>query len=138
MERTLAIIKPDAVRKKVAGPILASYEKAGFRIVAMKMVRMTPAVAAGFYAVHKKRPFFKPLCKFMSSGPCIVLVLEAKGVIEKNRKLMGATDSRKAAKGTIRARFGADIQNNAVHGSDAPETAAFEIKYFFNAFEFVD
>ncbi|HUT55624.1 MAG TPA: nucleoside-diphosphate kinase [bacterium] len=138
MERTLAIIKPDAVRKKVAGEILARYEKAGFRIAAMKMVRMTPAVAAGFYAVHKKRPFFKPLCKFMSSGPCIVLALEGKNVIEKNRKLMGATDSKQAARGTIRARFGADIQNNAVHGSDGPDTAAFEIGYFFNAFEFVD
>jgi len=137
MQRTLAIIKPDAVKAGVAGQILAMYEKAGFKIAAMKMVHMTRAQAGGFYAVHKKRPFYKELCAFMSSGPCILLVLEAPGVIEKNRKLMGNTDSKKAAKGTIRARFGTDIQNNAVHGSDAPETAAFEIGYFFNAFEFV-
>ena len=137
MERTLAIIKPCAVKATAAGAILSRYEKAGFKIVAMKLLKMTGEQAAGFYAVHRKRPFFKDLCKFMSSGPCIVLVLEGKDVIEKNRKLMGATDSRKAAKGTIRARFGTDVQNNAVHGSDAPETAAFEIGYFFNAFEFI-
>jgi len=137
MERTLAIIKPDAVKARVAGEIMARYEKAGFKIAALKLIHMTPQVAAGFYAVHKKKPFFKELCKFMSSGPCMVLVLEGENVIEKNRKLMGATDSRKAAKGTIRARFGTGIQANAVHGSDAPETARFEIGYFFNAFEFV-
>jgi nucleoside-diphosphate kinase len=137
MERTLGIIKPDAVAAGHSGEIISAYEKAGLTIVAMKKVRMTPAVAAGFYAVHRKRPFFKALCKFMSSGPCIVVVLAGQDAINKNRKLMGSTDSTKAARGTIRARFGTDIQNNAVHGSDAPETAAFEIGYFFNAFEFV-
>ena len=136
MERTLAIIKPDAVRAGAAGAIISSYEKAGFKIVAMKKIMLSNRQAAGFYAVHRKRPFYKDLCKFMSSGPCIVLVLEGKGVIEKNRKLMGATDSKKAAKGTIRARFGTDVQNNAVHGSDSPESASFEISYFFNALEF--
>lgn len=137
MERTLAIIKPDAVGAASSGAIISRYEKAGFKIVAMKKLRLSKSQAAGFYAVHKKRPFFKDLCNFMVSGPCIVLVLEGKNVIEKNRKLMGATDSKKAAKGTIRARFGTDLQNNAVHGSDATETAAFEISYFFNAFEFI-
>ena len=137
MERTLGIIKPDAVAAGHAGEIISAYEKAGFAIVAMKKVRLTPAQAAGFYAVHKQRPFFKPLCKFMSSGPCIVVALEGDDAISKNRKLMGSTDSTKAARGTLRARFGTDLQNNAVHGSDAPATAAFEIGYFFNAFEFV-
>jgi nucleoside-diphosphate kinase len=137
-QRTLAIIKPDAVAAGHSGHIISLYEKAGFAIVAMKKVRLTLKQAEGFYAVHRKRPFFKPLCKFMSSGPCLLLVLEAPDVIARNRQLMGATDSRKAAKGTIRRRFGTDIQHNAVHGSDAPETAAFEISYFFNAFEFVE
>jgi len=137
MERTLAIIKPDAVSAGAVGSILSCYEKAGFRIVAMKMVRLSKKQAAGFYAVHKKRPFFKDLTKFMSSGPCVLLVLEGDNVIERNRKLMGATDSKKAARGTIRAKHGADVQANAVHGSDGPESAAFEISYFFNALEFV-
>jgi len=137
MERTFAIIKPDAVSAGASGDIISRYEKAGFAIVAMKKIRMTKKQAGGFYIVHKKRPFYQELCAFMSSGPCIVLVLEGKDVIAKNRKLMGDTDSKKAARGTIRARFGTDIQNNAVHGSDSPESAACEIGYFFNAFEFV-
>lgn len=137
MERTLAIIKPDAVAAGSAGDILARYYKAGFEVKAMKMVHMTRSQAAGFYAVHRRRPFFKDLTRFMSSGPCILLVLEGENVIERNRKLMGATDSRKAAPGTIRHKFGTDVQNNAVHGSDSPESASFEISYFFNAFEFV-
>ena len=137
MERTLAIVKPDAIKAGVAGQILACYEKAGFSLKAMKLLHLTPAQAGGFYAVHKNRPFYKELCRFMSSGPCIVLVLEGENVIQKNRKLMGATDSAQAAKGTIRARFGTNLQNNAVHGSDSPESAAFEIGYFFNALELV-
>jgi len=135
MERTLAIIKPDAVAAGHAGEIMAMYEKAGLRMAAMKKVHLTKKQAEGFYAVHRQRPFYKPLCRFMSSGPCILLVLTGEDAINRNRKLMGVTDSTKAAKGTIRARFGTDIQHNAVHGSDAPSTAAFEIGYFFNAFE---
>ena len=137
MERTLGIIKPDSVRERVAGEVLSSYEKAGFVIRAMKMLRLTREAAAGFYAVHQGKPFYEDLCEFMSSGPCIVLVLEADNAILANRKLMGATDPKKAEPGTLRARFGTSVQNNAVHGSDAPETAAFEISYFFNALEFV-
>ncbi len=138
MERTLAIIKPDAVEAGSVGGIIERYERAGFRIKAMKMVSLTREQAAGFYHVHRERVFFPELVEFMSSGPCIVLVLEGEDVIERLRKLMGATDSRKAKKGTIRARYGADVQNNAVHGSDSPESAAFEIGYFFNALEYVD
>lgn len=137
MERTLAIVKPDAVAAGNSGEIIGAYEKAGFKIAAMKKIFMTEKQAGGFYAVHKKRPFYGELCEFMSSGPCIVLALEADNVIARNRELMGETDSAKAAEGTIRARFGTDIQNNAVHGSDSPESAAFEIGYFFNAFEIV-
>lgn len=137
MERTLGIIKPDAWAKGAGGEIISAYIQAGFRIVGMKLVRLTREQAEGFYAVHRGRPFFEPLCEFMSSGPCIILCLEGEDVILRNRKLMGATDPAKAEPGTLRARFGTNIQNNAVHGSDAPQTAAFEIGYFFNALELV-
>ncbi len=137
MERTLAIIKPDAFASGAAGPIIEAYNQAGFKIVAMKLARMTKSEAAGFYHVHEDKPFFGELVDFMIGGPCILLVLEGDGIIEKNRELMGATDPAKAAEGTIRARFGTNIQNNAVHGSDGPDTARFEIWYFFNAFEFM-
>ncbi len=137
MERTLAIVKPDAFRAGAAGEIISSYLNEGFGIVAMKMVKLSRDDAAGFYIVHKDRPFYDELCEFMSSGPIVVLVLEGDNAIERNRNLMGPTDSRKAEAGTIRNRFGTDIQNNAVHGSDAPDTAEFEINYFFNALEFV-
>ena len=138
MERTFAIIKPDAVAKGVIGQIISEYEKAGFKIVAAKMAHLSAKQAGGFYAVHVGKPFFDSLCAFMSSGPCLLLVLEAEGVIAKNRKLMGATDPAKADAGTLRKRFASSIERNAVHGSDAPETAKFEIGYFFNGLEFVD
>jgi nucleoside-diphosphate kinase len=130
-ERTLAIIKPDAVKKQVIGDIIAKYEGAGLHPVAMKMMSLTQKVAEGFYAVHKERPFFKDLTTFMSSGPVVVVVLEGESAISRHRELMGATDPAKAAAGTIRAAHGANIENNAVHGSDAPDTAKFEIGYFF-------
>jgi len=137
MERTLGIIKPDAVSAGHTGDIIAMYEKEGFSIAAMKLIHMDKKEAGGFYAVHRDKPFYDELTDFMSSGPCVVLALEADKVIERNRKLMGATDSKKADKGTIRNLYGTDIQNNAVHGSDSPESAAFEISYFFNFSEFV-
>jgi nucleoside-diphosphate kinase len=135
MERTLAIIKPDAIRKKVAGRILARIEEAGFAIRAMRMLHLSKAEAEGFYDVHRARPFFAGLTAFMSSGPCIVLCLEAEGAIKKWRDLMGATDPAQAAPGTLRKEFGASIDNNATHGSDAPETAAFELAYFFRGLD---
>ena len=135
VERTLAIIKPDAVSAGAAGQILARLERAGFKILGLKMIRMSFDDAAGFYAVHSQRPFFKSLCTFMTQGPCIPMVLEADNAIQKWRDLMGATDPTKAAAGTIRKEFAASIEANAVHGSDAPETAAFEISYFFSALE---
>ena len=135
MERTFAIIKPDAVRKRAAGRILARIEEAGFAVRAMRMIRMTKREAEGFYDVHKERPFFGGLTDFMSSGPCIVMCLEAPDAISKWRNLMGATDPAKAAEGTLRKDFGASIDNNATHGSDAPETAAFELGYFFRGME---
>ena len=134
-ERTLAIIKPDAVAKGAAGQIFARIEKAGFTVLAARMIRMTEDDAAGFYAVHRARPFFKSLCAFMTQGPCIPMVIEADNAIQKWRDLMGATDPAKAAAGTIRKEFATSIEANAVHGSDAPETAAFEIPYFFTALE---
>ncbi|MFC1567389.1 nucleoside-diphosphate kinase [Thermodesulfobacteriota bacterium] len=137
MERTLAIIKPDGVTRGLIGPVVERLEKSNLKIIAMKMIRMSNAQAEGFYAVHKERPFFKSLTDFMASGPVIVMVLEGKNVIEKYRELMGATDYREAAPGTIRKDFATDIEKNVVHGSDAPETAAFEIGYFFNSFEIV-
>ena len=134
-ERTLAIIKPDAVARGAAGQILARIEQAGFTVLAIKMIRMTEADAAGFYAVHRERPFFKSLCTFMTQGPSIPMVLEGDNGIQRWRDLMGATDPAKAAAGTIRKEFASSIEANAVHGSDAPATAAFEISYFFSSLE---
>jgi len=135
VERTLTIIKPDAVATGVAGQIIARFEKAGLRILAAKLVQLTPEQAAGFYIVHKDRPFYRSLCAFMTSGPCLPMVLEGENVIARLRDLMGATDPAKAAAGTIRKDFAASIEANAVHGSDSPESAAFEIPYFFDALE---
>jgi nucleoside-diphosphate kinase len=135
VERTLAIIKPDAVAKGVVGRILTRIEEAGFRIVAMKMVHLTERQAAGFYVVHRERPFYRSLCAFMSQGPAVVLVLEGEGAIQRWRDLMGATDPAQAAPGTIRREFAASIEANAVHGSDSAAAAAFEIPYFFSRLE---
>jgi nucleoside-diphosphate kinase len=135
IERTLAIIKPDAVAAGAAGQILARLEKAGFKVLAAKMLQMSFDDAAGFYAVHRERPFFKSLCTFMTQGPCLPMVLEADNAIQRWRDLMGATDPAKAAAGTIRKDFAASIEANAVHGSDAAETAASEIAYFFSRLE---
>lgn len=135
-QRTLSIIKPDAVaRAGATGEILRRFEAAGLRILAVKKIRLTEELARGFYAVHKARPFYGDLVKFMTSGPVVVSVLEGPDAVAKNRELMGPTDSTKAPKGTIRGDFGSDIERNAVHGSDAPETARIEIAYFFNASE---
>jgi nucleoside-diphosphate kinase len=134
-ERTLAIIKPDAVARGLVGQILGRIEQSGFRIAAAKLVHMTLDDAAGFYAVHRERPFFRSLCEFMIQGPCLPMVLEGDRVIQRWREVMGATDPRKAAPGTIRAEFATSIEANAVHGSDSPESAAFEIPYFFSSFE---
>ena len=131
VERTLSIVKPDAVAKNVIGKIYSRFEDAGLRIVAARMVQLSRPEAEGFYAVHKERPFFNDLVEFMISGPVMVQVLEGENAIAKNRELMGATDPKKAEKGTIRADFADSIDDNAVHGSDAPETAAVEIAYFF-------
>ena len=135
VERTLSIIKPDAVAKNVIGEIYARFEKAGLKIIAAKMAQLSRGEAEGFYAVHKGRPFFNDLCEFMSSGPVMIQVLEGDNAILKNRDLMGATDPKKAAKGTIRADFAQTIDANAVHGSDAPDTARFEIGYFFPGYQ---
>lgn len=135
MERTFAIIKPDAVRAKKAGHILARIEDAGFTVRAMRLEHLTLLEAEGFYAVHRARPFFASLTEFMSSGPCVLLALDAPDAIKKWRALMGATDPQKADPGTLRRDFGASIENNATHGSDAPETAAFELGYFFRGME---
>jgi len=133
---TLAIIKPDAVRARVAGQIIQRIESEGFQIRAMRLVSLSKREAEGFYAVHRERPFFSSLTTFMSSGPAIVLALEAPDAIKKWRTLMGATDPAKADAGTLRKQFGSSIENNATHGSDAPETAAFELGYFFPGVEF--
>ena len=133
VERTFSIIKPDAVAKNVIGKIYSRFETNGLKIIAARMVHLSRPEAEGFYAVHKARPFFKDLVDFMISGPVMVQVLEGEGAIAKNRDLMGATDPKKAAAGTIRADFADSIDANAVHGSDAPETAAVEIAYFFPA-----
>jgi nucleoside-diphosphate kinase len=135
MQRTFAIIKPDAVRKQVTGQILARAEAAGFTVRAMRMIHMSKAEAEGFYHVHREKGFFGGLTDFMSSGPCVVLCLEAPDAIRKWRDLMGATNPANAADGTLRKEFGASIDNNATHGSDAPETAAFELGYFFRGLE---
>ena len=136
MDRTFAIIKPDAVAAKKAGGILARIEKEGFVVRAMRLMHMTKGEAEGFYAVHKARPFFGALTDFMSSGPCIVMALEAPDAIARWRTLMGATDPAKAEAGSLRKEFGESIERNATHGSDAPETAAFELGYFFRGLEF--
>ena len=135
VERTLSIIKPDAVAKNVIGSIYTRFEKAGLKIVAARMAWLSTADAQGFYAVHKARPFFNDLVTFMTSGPVMIQVLEGENAIAKNRELMGATDPKKAEKGTIRADFADSIDANAVHGSDAPDTARTEIGYFFPACE---
>ena len=138
MERTLSIIKPDAVKRGLIGEIVKRLEQNQLNIVAMKMIYMTKDQAQGFYAVHRERPFFESLTDFMTSGPVVVMVLEGDNVIARYRELMGATNFEEAAEGTIRREFATDIEKNVVHGSDAPETAAFEISYFFNSFEIVN
>jgi nucleoside-diphosphate kinase len=136
MERTFAIIKPDAVRARVAGRIIQRIEDEGFQIRAMRLVNLSTQEAEGFYAMHRERPFFSSLTTFMSSGPAVVLALEAPDAVRKWRTLMGATDPAKADAGTLRKEFGKSIENNATHGSDAAETAAFELAYFFPGIEF--
>ena len=135
MERTFAIIKPDAVEQRLVGRILSRIEEAGFTIRAMRLQHLTKRAAEGFYAVHRERPFFGALTDFMSSGPCVVMALEAPDAITKWRVLMGATDPAKADAGTLRRELGSSIERNATHGSDAPETAAFELGYFFRGME---
>jgi nucleoside-diphosphate kinase len=135
LERTLSIVKPDAVAAGATGDILSRFEKAGLTIIALKKMRLSEAQAQGFYVVHKERPFFNDLIKFMTEGPIVVSALEGDNAIAKNRELMGPTDSTQAEPGTIRGDHGTDIERNAVHGSDAPETAGIEIAYFFNAME---
>jgi len=135
VERTFAIIKPDAVRKRVAGQILSRIEESGLEVIAMKRLQLSEQMAQGFYAVHKERPFFGDLVKFMTSGPVVALVMEGEGAIKKWRDLMGPTNSNEAPAGTLRGDFGTDVEQNATHGSDAPETARLEIAYFFNASE---
>ncbi|HEY3489644.1 MAG TPA: nucleoside-diphosphate kinase [Candidatus Deferrimicrobiaceae bacterium] len=137
IQRTLSIVKPDGVRKGVIGEVISRFEKAGIRIVAMQMRQLSRKDAEGFYAVHRERPFFGELCEFMTSGPVVVMVLEGDNVIARNRELMGATDPKKAAPGTIRAVFADSISENIAHGSDAPETAAFEISWFFRGLDIV-
>ncbi|NPA95716.1 MAG: nucleoside-diphosphate kinase [Thermodesulfobacteria bacterium] len=137
MERTLSIIKPDGVRRGLIGEVIKRLEAADIKIVAMKMIHMTKKEAEGFYAVHKEKPFFGSLTDFMTSGPIVVMVLQGEDVISRYRKLMGATNYKEAEPGTIRADFATDIEKNVVHGSDAPETAATEIKYFFSELEIV-
>jgi nucleoside-diphosphate kinase len=131
LERTLSIIKPDAVKKNAIGKILARFEAAGLRIVAARMMHLSREQAEGFYAVHRQRPFFRDLVQFMTSGPVLIQVLEGENAIAKNRELMGATDPKKAERGTIRADFAESIDANAVHGSDSPDTARMEVAYFF-------
>jgi nucleoside-diphosphate kinase len=137
MERTLSIIKPDGVAQGIIGEVIKRLEINNLKIVAMKMLKMDTALAQGFYAVHKERPFFDSLTDFMTSGPVVVMVLEGENAITKYREIMGATDYKEAAEGTIRKDFATDIEKNVVHGSDSPETAAFEISYFFNRFELI-
>ena len=137
LERTFSIIKPDATRRNLTGKINAKFEAAGLRIVAQKRIQMTKAQAGAFYGVHAERPFFEELCEFMCSEPVVVQVLEGEGAISKNREVMGATNPVDAAEGTIRAEFAESVGENSVHGSDAPETAAEEIAYFFSGLELV-
>jgi len=135
MERTLSIVKPDGVQKHLIGEVIKRFEGRGLKVIAVKMISMSIKEAGGFYAVHRGKPFFESLTTFMSSGPCVVMVLEGEGAISKTRELMGATDPKQAKEGTLRNQFAANIERNVVHGSDAPETAAFEMKYFFNSLE---
>jgi nucleoside-diphosphate kinase len=135
VERTLTIIKPDAVAKGATGQIIARFEQAGLKLLAAKLLHLTPGQAGGFYIVHKERPFYGSLCEFMTGGPCMPIVLEGDNAIVRLRDLMGATDPAKAATGTIRKDFASSIEANAVHGSDSPESATFEISYFFGALE---
>jgi len=137
MERTLSIIKPDGVSRGLIGEVIRRLEKNGLKVIAAKMIHMSNRQAEGFYAVHKDRPFFTSLTAFMTSGPCVVMVLEGENAIARYRELMGATNFKEAAEGTIRRDFATDIEKNVVHGSDAPETAAFEIGYFFSQLEVV-
>jgi nucleoside-diphosphate kinase len=135
LQRTLTIVKPDGVHQGVVGEIIKRFEAEGFKIAAMKMVRLTRQQAEGFYYVHRERPFFASLTKFMSSGPCVPMVLEGEDVIRRLRDVMGATDPAKAADGTIRRAFASSVERNVVHGSDSPESARFEISYFFGVLE---
>jgi len=135
VERTLTIIKPDAVSKNAVGQIIARFEQNGFKVLAARLIHLSPTQAGGFYIVHKERPFYASLCAFMTQGPCMPIVLEGENAIARLRDLMGATDPAKAAPGTIRKDFASSIEANAVHGSDSPQSAAFEIPYFFGAME---
>ncbi len=135
MERTLSIVKPDGVAKNVIGEVIKRYEENGLRVIGLNMISMDKREAEGFYAVHRGKPFFESLTTFMSSGPAVVMVLEGPGAISRTRDLMGATNPKEAKEGTLRRQFATNIERNIVHGSDAPETAAFEISYFFNALE---
>ena len=135
MERTLSIVKPDGVQKHLIGEVVKLFENHGLKVIGLKMISMDKKEAEGFYAVHRGKPFFESLTTFMSSGPSVVMVLEGEGAILKTRELMGATDPKQAKEGTLRRQFAANIEKNVVHGSDAPQTATFEIKYFFNALE---
>ena len=135
MERTLSIVKPDGVQKHLIGEVIKRFEDRGLTVIGLKMISMNKKEAEGFYAVHRGKPFFDSLTTFMSSGPSVVMVFEGEGAITKTRELMGATDPKQAEEGTLRRQHATNIEKNIVHGSDAPETAAFEIKYFFNALE---
>jgi len=135
LERTLSIVKPDGVSKNLIGEVIKRFENSKLRVIALKMVQLSKAEAQGFYAVHRERPFFSSLTDFMSSGPCVVMALEGENAISTVREIMGATDPTRAAEGTIRKDFASNVERNIVHGSDSPESASFEIKYFFNALE---
>jgi nucleoside-diphosphate kinase len=135
MERTLSIVKPDGIQKHLVGEVVKRFEDHGLKVIGLKMITMSKKKAEGFYAVHRGKPFFESLTTFMSSGPSVVMVLEGEGAISKTRELMGATDPQQAKEGTLRRQFASNIEKNVVHGSDAAETAAFEINYFFNSLE---
>ncbi len=137
IERTFGIVKPDAVANGAIGGVVAAVEAGGLRVVGLRMTRLDAKKAEGFYAVHRERPFFKDLVAFMTSGPCVVMAIEGENAIARYRELMGPTDSRKAPTGTIRAKYGTDIERNAVHGSDGPDTARFELSYFFASSDLV-
>jgi nucleoside-diphosphate kinase len=138
MEKTLSIVKPDGIQKHLIGEIIKRFENSGLKVIGLKMISMNKKEAEGFYAVHRGKPFFESLTTFMSSGPSVVMVLEGEGAISKTRELMGATDPKQAKEGTLRREFATNTERNVVHGSDAPETAAFEIGYFFNSLEIFD